>query len=100
MRVPTADTAFAARCPQWDIDIIGQWEEAADSDRHIRWIRGVWDQMESLMEHRGYVNHIAEDDGADKIRASYGSNFDRLRQLKAKYDPTNLFHLNPNIAPA
>lgn len=37
---------------------------------------------------------------AEKIRASYGSNHGRLRQLKARYDPTNLFRLNPNIPPA
>ncbi len=100
VRVPAADTAFAARCPQWDIDVIGQWDNAADLDRHIRWVRGVWDQMDPLMEHRGYINHIADDDGAEKVRASYGSNFDRLRQLKTKYDPGNLFRLNPNIVPA
>jgi FAD/FMN-containing dehydrogenase len=100
VRVPPAETAFAARSAQWDIDLIGQWDNATDSTRHIQWVRGVWDQMAPLMEHRGYINHLAEDDGAEKIRASYGTNFDRLRQVKAKYDPTNLFRLNPNIAPA
>jgi FAD/FMN-containing dehydrogenase len=100
VRVPPAETAFAARCPQWDIDVVGQWENATDSTRHIQWVRDGWGQMEPLMEDRGYINHIAEDDGAEKVRASYGSNFDRLRQLKAKYDPNNLFRLNPNIPPA
>ena len=47
-----------------------------------------------------YVNHISGDEPAEKIRASYGSNHGRLRQLKARYDPTNLFQLNPNIPPA
>ena len=100
VRVPAAETAFAARCPQWDIDVVGQWENATDSTRHIQWVRDGWGQMEPLMEDRGYINHIAEDDGVEKVRASYGSNFDRLRQLKAKYDPNNLFRLNPNIPPA
>ncbi len=100
VRVPPAETAFAARCPQWDIDVVGQWENATDSTRHIQWVRDGWGQMEPLMEDRGYINHIAEDDGVEKVRASYGSNFDRLRQLKAKYDPNNLFRLNPNIPPA
>jgi FAD/FMN-containing dehydrogenase len=99
VRVPSGDTAFAARRPQWDIDVIGQWDNAADLDQHIRWVRGVWDQMDALVEHRSYINHIADDDGAEKVRASYGSNFDRLRQLKTKYDPGNLFRLNPNIVP-
>jgi FAD/FMN-containing dehydrogenase len=100
VRVPAADTAFAARAPQWDIDVIGQWEDAGDLDQHIRWVRGAWEQMDPLVEHRSYINHIADDDGAEKVRASYGSNFDRLRQLKTKYDPANLFRLNPNITPA
>lgn len=100
VRVPSGDTAFSARCLQWDIDVIGQWEDATESTRHIQWVREVWGQMEPLMPHRAYINHIAEDDGTEKVRASYGSNFDRLRQVKAKYDPTNLFRLNPNIAPA
>jgi FAD/FMN-containing dehydrogenase len=100
VRVPPAETAFAARCPQWDIDVVGQWENATDSTRHIQWVRDGWGQMEPLMEDRGYINHIAEEDGVEKVRASYGSNFDRLRQLKAKYDPNNLFRLNPNIPPA
>ena len=99
-RVPTADTGFSARRVQWDFDVIGQWSDAAESDRHIGWVRRAWDGMEPLLENRGYVNHIAEDDPREKVRASYGSNHQRLRELKAKYDPANLFRLNPNISPA
>jgi FAD/FMN-containing dehydrogenase len=99
-RVPTANTAFSARRVQWDVDAIGQWSDRAESDRHIAWLRATWDTMEPHLEDRGYINHIAEDDGPEKVRASYGSNHERLRQLKAKYDPTNLFRLNPNITPA
>jgi FAD/FMN-containing dehydrogenase len=46
-----------------------------------------------------YVNHIAADDKPERIRASYGPNYDRLVALKKKYDPTNMFRLNPNIRP-
>ena len=56
--------------------------------------------MTPLMEDSGYINHIAADDPPEKVRASYGSNHGRLRQLKTKYDPTNLFRINPNITPA
>jgi FAD/FMN-containing dehydrogenase len=47
-----------------------------------------------------YVNYLGEDEGADAVKAAYGANYERLRTLKVKYDPTNLFHLNQNIQPA
>jgi FAD/FMN-containing dehydrogenase len=99
-RVPAADTAFTARRAQWDIDVIGQWDNPAESDRHVGWVRATWDKVAPLMEDRAYINHIAADDPPEKVRASYGANHGRLRQLKARYDPANLFRLNPNITPA
>jgi FAD/FMN-containing dehydrogenase len=99
-RVPVADTAFSARRALWDINVLGQWDNPAESDRHVGWVRATWDTMAPLMEDRAYINHIAADDSPEKIRASYGANHGRLRQLKARYDPTNLFRMNPNITPA
>jgi len=99
-RVPAADTAFSARRAMWDIDVIGQWDSPAESDRHIGWVQAAWDKMAPLMEDRAYINHLAADDPPEKVRASYGANHGRLRQLKTRYDPTNLFRMNPNITPA
>jgi FAD/FMN-containing dehydrogenase len=47
----------------------------------------------------GYVNMMREDDGRDRVRAAYRGNYDRLVEVKQRYDPTNLFHINHNIAP-
>lgn len=99
-RVPAGDTAFAARRPQWDFDTVGQWADGDESDRHIAWVRQVWDTFEPHLRGDAYINHINVDDAPEKVRASYGANHDRLRELKGRYDPTNLFRLNPNIAPA
>ena len=99
-RVPAADTAFTARREQWDVDVIGQWDDPAESDRQVGWVRASWDKMAPLMEDQAYINHISADDPPEKVRASYGANHGRLRQLKAQYDPTNLFRMNPNITPA
>ena len=99
-RVPAAGTAFTARRVQWDIDVIGQWDNPAESDRHVGWVRAAWDKLAPLMEDQAYINHISADDPPEKVRASYGANHGRLRQLKAQYDPTNLFRMNPNITPA
>ena len=99
-RVPPTETAFAARRPQWDFDAIGQWTDGAQSAKHIAWVRALWSQLEPHLEGSAYVNHLAEDDRPEKVRASFGENYGRLRQLKAVYDPTNLFRINANIAPA
>lgn len=100
IRIAAAETAFSARRPLWDVDVLGQWDNPAESDRHIPWVRATWDKMAPFMEDGGYINHLVAEDPAEKIRASYGANHGRLRQLKARYDPTNLFRLNPNIKPA
>jgi FAD/FMN-containing dehydrogenase len=100
VRVPPGETAFAARRPQWDFDAIGQWADGAQSAQHIAWVRALWSRLEPHLEGSAYVNHLAEDDRPEKVRASFGENYGRLRQLKAVYDPTNLFRINANIAPA
>jgi FAD/FMN-containing dehydrogenase len=99
-RVPPTETAFAARRPVWDVDVIGQWSDGAESARHVGWVRSVWGTIEPYLEDSGYVNHLAEDDRPEKVRASYGENYRRLRELKKVYDPTNLFRANANIPPA
>ncbi len=99
-RVPVTETAFAARRPQWDFDAIGQWTDGARSAEHIAWVRALWSRVEPHLLGNAYVNHLAEDDRPEKVRASFGQNYGRLRQLKAVYDPTNLFRVNANIAPA
>ncbi len=99
-RVEPSATAFAPRRPQWDFDAIGQWREGSESATHIAWLRDVWSRVEPHLQGSAYVNHIAADDQPEKVRASYGENYQRLRQLKALYDPTNLFRLNANIPPA
>ena len=48
---------------------------------------------------RRWLNYLGDDQADDAIRAAYGPNFERLRDIKRRYDPTNLFHLNHNIAP-
>ena len=97
--LPT-ETAFAARRAQWDFDAIGQWADATTSEQHVTWVRSLWSRLEPHLLGRAYVNHLAADDRPEVVRASYGENYTRLRQVKAMYDPTNLFRLNANIPPA
>jgi FAD/FMN-containing dehydrogenase len=98
-RVSPMATAFAPRRTQWDFDAIGQWADAAQSATHTGWVRGLWTKLEPHLKGSAYVNHLAADDRPEKVRASYGENYARLRALKAAYDPKNLFRVNANIAP-
>ena len=98
-RVSPTATAFAPRRTQWDFDAIGQWAEGAESPTHIAWVRALWSELEAHLKGSAYVNHLAADDRPEKVRASYGDNYSRLRSLKATYDPKNLFRVNANIAP-
>src|SRR6185312_8193234 len=99
-RVPANATAFSARRPTWDFDIIGQWTDAAESGGHTAWVRALWDRVEPELLGSVYVNHMMGDDRPERVRASYGNNYNRLRELKSVYDPTNLFRVNANITPA
>jgi FAD/FMN-containing dehydrogenase len=97
-RVASDDTAFAYRDATFATVIAGMWPDAADNDANIQWVRDYYDAVAPLSEEGGYVNFMSGDD-QDRIKANYGGNYDRLAELKRKYDPDNLFHLNQNIRP-
>jgi FAD/FMN-containing dehydrogenase len=99
-RVADDATAFSLRREKWDFNVIAQWREPGQADVHKAWARKLWQQLEPLTLGAAYVNHLAADDSAEKLRASFGGNYERLSQIKAKYDPGNLFRINPNIKPA
>ena len=74
------------------------WPDPAQNEANIAWVRDYYDATAPLSEDGGYINFMAGDDQG-RIRANYGPNYDRLVEVKRRYDPDNLFHLNQNIAP-
>ena len=98
-RVASAETAFAPRRPLWDVDLVGQWASAGESADHIAWVKSLWGRIEPHLLGTAYVNHLSSDDRPEKVRASFGENYGRLRQVKGVYDPANVFRMNANIAP-
>jgi FAD/FMN-containing dehydrogenase len=78
--------------------ILSQWSNPADSERNIQWTRQFFEAMQPFLERGAYINLMGEE-GEEVVREAYGSNYDRLAALKAKYDPTNFFSLNHNIKP-
>ncbi|MFC7494985.1 MULTISPECIES: FAD-binding oxidoreductase [unclassified Nocardioides] len=98
-RVAPDSTAFAYRDANFATVIAGMWPDEADDAQNIAWVRDYYDAIAPHSEEGGYINFMAADD-QDRIRANYQGNYDRLRDIKRKYDPGNVFRHNQNIAPA
>jgi FAD/FMN-containing dehydrogenase len=92
-------TAFAARTKQWDFDIISQWTEKEEDDKHIAWARDFWREV-APFSHGVYTNHMDRDDLSTRAETSFGINYPKLQAIKKKYDPDNLLRLNINIIPS
>ena len=76
------------------------WEpDEPNADLFRRWIRDGWAQVRPFSTGGTYINFQTADEGDDRIRATYGANFERLVEIKRKYDPDNLFRANRNIRP-
>jgi FAD/FMN-containing dehydrogenase len=98
-RVGVGETAFPHRREGYNFLVVSEWLDPAENARNIAWARESYDVMRPSFTPGRYVNYLGDDDGEDAVAAAYGPNYQRLRTLKAKYDPTNLFHLNQNIRP-
>jgi FAD/FMN-containing dehydrogenase len=99
-RVGIGETAFPHRREGYNFLVVSEWLNPNDNGQNIAWARQSYDLMRPCFAPGRYVNYLGDDDGEDAVAAAYGSNYPRLRTLKAKYDSTNLFHLNQNIRPA
>src|SRR3989454_934846 len=79
----------------------GGWPpEDGAGQRHIAWVRSAWESLRPFSTGGHYINFQTADEGEERIRASYGQNFARLAEIKAKYDAENLFRMNRNISPS
>ncbi len=91
--------AYAHRETQFVMNVHGRWEDAAEDEHCIRWAREFFKASAPFASAGVYVNFLTADEG-DRVRAAYGPNYERLTQVKRKYDPENLFRVNQNIVPA
>ena len=97
-RVAPDATAFAYRDANFATVIAGMWPDAAQNEDNIAWVRDFYEATAPHSEEGGYINFMADDD-QERIRVNYRHNYDRLVEVKRKYDPENLFQHNQNIAP-
>ncbi len=97
---PAPDSAaYAHRDAMFVMNFHGRWEDPADDERCIRWARNFFNASAPFASGGVYVNFLTADEGV-RVRTAYGPNYDRLAQVKRKYDPDNLFRMNQNIKPA
>jgi FAD/FMN-containing dehydrogenase len=99
-RVPAAATAYPHRDIQFVVNVHARWGDVSQDRACIGWARGLFDRLAPHATGGVYVNFMPEDEPDRVSRGAYGGNYQRLAQLKARYDPDNLFRRNRNIAPA
>jgi len=98
-RVPVEATAYPHREPGYNFALASEWTDPALTDRCVEWARETFRTMDPHFASGRYVNYLGDDSTPEELAGAYGPNLPRLRQLKKRYDPDNVFHLNHNIAP-
>jgi FAD/FMN-containing dehydrogenase len=78
--------------------IVAGWDDPAADEANVQWVRNYSAAISPHSQEGGYVNFLDADD-ANRIPANYGDNYKRLVDIKRKYDPDNVFHVNQNIVP-
>jgi FAD/FMN-containing dehydrogenase len=98
-RIGATDTAVPHREEGWNLLIPSVWTNPADTDANIAWTRETFAALKPHFGTGRWLNYLGDDQADDAIRAAYGPNCDRLAEVKRRYDPDNVFHLNHNIVP-
>ena len=98
-RVGQSETAVPHREPGWNLLLPSVWTDPARTEDNVRWTRETHAALSPHLSARRWLNYLGDDQGDDAIRAAYGPNHERLREIKRRYDPGNVFHLNHNITP-
>lgn len=99
-RVPKDATAWSYRDARWVQVTVGVDPDPAAVGPAKEWALAYWDALRPYSMGGGYVNMLMDDEGQERVRTTYRDNYARLAEIKSKYDPDNLFHVNQNIRPA
>ena len=97
-RIAADSMAYAHRDARFVLNVHGRWDEAADDQECIGWAREFFKASSPYASAGAYVNFMTADEG-DRVAAAYGSNYERLVEIKRRYDPENVFRFNQNIKP-
>lgn len=101
-RVDAEASAYSERSANWMVSIDGNWTDPNEDDKVIEWVRDTWTEVDKLGTGTTYLNFtgLEHEETNTGVSSAYGPNLKRLQEIKAKFDPQNLFRLNNNIAPA
>ena len=99
-RIGDGDTPWAYRDANWAQVIIGVDPDPANAEVLKGWTIAYWKALHPFSAGGAYVNFLGEGEGQDRVQATYAGNYARLAQVKARYDPQNLFRVNQNVLPA
>jgi FAD/FMN-containing dehydrogenase len=97
-RLPEDATAAQGRSARYLMNIHGRWSDASLDEGGIGWCRNLWNAMGKYATGEAYVNFMTQEEG-ERLELAYGSSYERLVQLKDRYDAHNLFRMNQNIPP-
>ena len=97
-RVAPEAMAYSSRDANYVMNVHGRWESAAEDERCHRLGARILRQVKAVRQRGAYINFLTEDE-TDRIAFAYGPTYNRLVELKKKYDPTNFFRMNQNIKP-
>lgn len=100
--VPRDATAFAGRGAPFIVSFDSLWPTGAEDAPNVAWARDNWSKLEPYSTGATYLNFVGEEDGVrgpQLVQAAFAANYERLVQIKTKFDPTNFFRLNQNIQP-
>ena len=98
-KVGKSDTPWAYRDANWAQVIVGVDPDPSNNDKITAWTKDYYDAVHPYSAGGAYINFMM-DEGQERVKASYKENYDRLVQVKSKYDPNNLFRVNQNIKPS
>jgi FAD/FMN-containing dehydrogenase len=99
-RVPDSETAYGERQAPFVLNILALAHEPDGWETHVDWAQRLYAGIEPSMTGGAYINYLSAE-GSERVRDAYGAEkFTRLQELKDRYDPTNLFHLNQNVPPS
>jgi FAD/FMN-containing dehydrogenase len=99
-RLPSDHSAVGNRDARYVFNVSAAWDQAADDEANVAWTRAAWTEMKAFSTGGTYLNFLTEDEGADRTAAALGPGLARLAEVKAAWDPKNVFRTNRNIRPA
>jgi FAD/FMN-containing dehydrogenase len=99
-RLPGDHSPVGNRDARYVLNVAGSWERAEEDEANIQWARDAWTDMRGFSTGGNYINFLTADEGPERIEAALGKGLQRLAEVKARWDPMNLFRTNRNIRPA